>query len=103
MLLGVALLLGALLLAEIADRLEELALRPAPTGWLAFVTPLLALTGIVLAGSSTMAADLALLLAIILVADRWRRTGGARPWMIVTPGTVLLMLMLAMRRRQPRR
>lgn len=92
---GFALLLGALLLAEIADRLDELALRPPPMGVLAFVTPLLALIGIVLAGSSTLAADLALLLSIMLVADRWRRTGNARPWMIVTPGTVLLLLIVA--------
>jgi len=81
-----------LLLAEMADRLDELALRPPPMGLLAFVTPVLALVGIVLAGSSTLAADLALLLGIMLVADRWRRTGNARPWMIVTPGTVLVLL-----------
>lgn len=92
---GFGLLLVALLLAEMADRLDELALRSPPMGWLAFATPLLVLLGIVRGGSSTMALDLALLLGILLVADRWRRTGHARPWMIVTPGTVLPLLIVA--------
>ena len=92
---GFGLLLLALLLAEVADRLDELALRGPPMGWLAFATPLLALLGIVRGGSSAMALDLALLLGIMLVADRWRRTGRARPWMIVTPGTVLPLLIVA--------
>lgn len=92
---GFCLLLLSLLLAEVADRLDELALRSPPTNGLAFAAPVLALLGMVLAGGSTMAADLALLLGIMLVADRWRRTGHARPWMIVTPGTVLPLLIIA--------
>ncbi len=89
-----ALLLVALLLAETADRLDELALRAPPRKWLAFVTPLMALAALIVAGSSTEAMDLALLLGIIMVADRWRLTGHARPWMILTPGTALLLLIL---------
>lgn len=95
LLTGFALLLVALLMAQVADRLEELALRPPPMGWFAFVTPLLALIGIVLAGGTPLAVDLALLLGIMVVADRWHRTGGARPWMIVTPATILLLLFVA--------
>ncbi|MBH1999064.1 MAG: hypothetical protein I8H96_07960 [Sphingomonadaceae bacterium] len=92
---GFCLLLVALLLAQVADRLEELALRPRPMGWFAFVTPVIASIGILLAGGTPLAVDLALLLAIVAVADRWQRTGGARPWMIVTPATMLLLLLVA--------
>ncbi|WP_298395889.1 hypothetical protein [Sphingobium sp.] len=95
MLTGFGVLIGALLLAETADRLDELALRPPPLGWVAFVTPGFALIGMALAGASAIAAYLALLLAVILVADRWRRTGAARPWMIATPGTALILLLIA--------
>lgn len=92
---GLCLLLIALLLAEISDRLDEMALRAPPMGWFAFGAPVAALIGIVLAGSTTLAADLALLLTIMMVADRWRRTGQARPWMIFTPATALLILIPA--------
>ena len=92
---GFCLALVALMLAEISDRLDELALRPPPSGWLAFLTPGLALLGMILAAATPLAVDLALMLAILLVADRWRRSGGARPWMIFTPGTVLLLLIVA--------
>lgn len=92
---GFCLALVALLLAEISDRLDELALRPPPAGWLAFLTPGLALLAMILAAATPLAVDLALILAILLVADRWRRTGDARPWMILTPGTVLLLLIVA--------
>ncbi|OHD02528.1 MAG: hypothetical protein A3H25_13630 [Sphingomonadales bacterium RIFCSPLOWO2_12_FULL_63_15] len=89
---GFCLLLIALLLAELADRLDAMALRPPPAGALAFATPILALVGIVLAGRSPLAVDLALLLAIILVADRQGRSGEARPWMIFTPASALLLM-----------
>jgi hypothetical protein len=92
---GFCLALVALLLAEISDRLDELALRPPPAGWLAFLTPGLALLAMILAAATPLAVDLALILAILLVADRWRRTGDARPWMILTPGTVLFLLIVA--------
>ena len=89
---GFCMLLIALLLAELADRLDAMALRPPPAGVLAFATPVLALIGIVLAGRSPLAVDLALLLAIILVADRQGRSGEARPWMIFTPASALLLM-----------
>jgi len=84
----------ALGLAEVADRLDELALRSPPTGWTAFVVPFFAVGGISLAGESVLATCLALLLAIVQFADRWRRTAGARPWMIVTPATAVFLLLL---------
>ena len=92
---GFCLLLVALLLSEISDRLADLSLRAPLTGWFAFGASVAVLVGIVLAGGTTLAADLALMLAIIMVADRWKRTGTARPWMIFTPGTALLLLILS--------
>lgn len=91
---GFLLMMGALFLSEISDRLGDLALRAPLMNWLAFCAPVLVLAGMVFAGGTTMAADLALLLGIIMVADRWGRTGAARPWMIFTPGTALLLLIL---------
>lgn len=91
---GFVLLLLALLLVETADRLDELALRAPPSGWLAFVAPMAVLAALVIAAGTTQAMDLILLLAITMVADRWRLTGHAKPWMIVTPGTILLLLLL---------
>lgn len=93
---GLSLLLLALLLAELADRLDEMALRRPPSGWIAFLAPGLALIGVMLSGSGMVPNYLALLLGIITVADRWRRTGAARPWMIFTPGTALLVLLAAL-------
>lgn len=90
---GFVLLLLALLVAEVADRVDELALRRPPDGWLAFAVPGLALVGMVLGGASAVAVDLALLTGILMVATRWQRAGGAAPWMILTPGTVLLLLL----------
>lgn len=89
---GFCLALLALMLAEVADRLDEMALRQPSTGWTAFVTPGFALVGMALASSAGTAIYLVLLLAILMVADRWRRTGNARSWMIMTPGTALVLL-----------
>ena len=93
--IGFCLLLFALLLSEVSDRLDELALRSPPSGWIAFITPFFALLGLVMASGSITASYLALILAILLVADRWQRTGGARAWMIFTPGSALLLLFAA--------
>jgi len=93
--IGFGLLLFALLLSEVSDRLDELALRSPPLGWIAFITPFFALLGLVMASGSITASYLALMLAILLVADRWQRTGGARAWMIFTPGSALLLLFAA--------
>ena len=92
---GFCLLLASLLLAETADRLDEMALRPLPVGWIAFIVPAFVLGGIALAGEGTIATYLALLLAIIQMADRWQKAGPARPWMIFTPASALLPLLLA--------
>ncbi len=91
---GFLLLFLALGLAEIADRLDELALRAPPAGWTAFVVPFFAVGGISLAGGSVLATCLALLLAIIQFADRWQRTAGARAWMIFTPASAVVLLLL---------
>src|SRR5690606_25879301 len=94
--IGFCLLLFALLLSEVSDRLDELALRSPPSGWVAFITPFFALLGLAIAGGSITATYLALMLAILLVADRWHRTNGARAWMIFTPGSALLLLLAAL-------
>ena len=91
---GFCLLLLALLLAEIADRLDELALRSPPAGWVGFLTPFLAVGGISLAGGSQIATFLALLLAVVQLAERKQKTGAARPWMIFTPASALLVLLV---------
>lgn len=91
---GICLLLLALLLAEVADRLDELALRPPPMGWAAFLVPSFAAGGISLAGTSVLATCLALLLLIVQLAERWQRTGSVRPWMVFTPASALLVLLV---------
>jgi len=91
---GFLILLLALGLAEIADRLDELALRSPPTAWTAFIVPFFAVGGISLVGESVLATCLALLLAIVQLADRWRKTGGARHWMIFTPASAVFLLLL---------
>lgn len=94
--IGFCLLLFALLLSEVSDRLDELALRSPPSGWIAFVTPSFALLGLAIAGSSATATYLALMLAILLLAGRWHRTGGVRAWAIFTPGSALLLLLVGL-------
>src|SRR3546814_5299391 len=72
-----------------------MALRPLPMGWLAFFAPAFALGGIALAGGGTTATYLALMLAIVQMADRWQKAGPLRPWMIFTPASALIPLLLA--------
>ena len=91
---GFFLMLVAILLCDSADRLDELALRPPPRGWTAFVAPALALIGIALAGESAVAFDLAMLVLLLTLAVRWRRLGGAMPWMVFTPATLLVLLII---------
>ncbi len=91
---GLLVALLALLASELADRLDHLALRPSSDGWLSFATPGLVLAGIALAGSTAVTVHLALLLGIIAVAERWQRTGAARPWMIFSLATALLLLLV---------
>ena len=91
---GFFLMLVAILLCDSADRLDELALRPPPRGWTAFVAPALALIGIALAGDSAVAFDLALLVMLLTLAVRWRRLGGVMPWMVLTPATLLVLLII---------
>ncbi|WP_327753511.1 hypothetical protein VVT58_07685 [Sphingobium sp. SJ10-10] len=90
---GFCLLLLSLLMAETADRLDEMALRPLPMGWTAFVAPAFAVCGIALAAQGATPLYLALLLAIIQLADRGQKVGAARPWTIFTPASALLPLL----------
>lgn len=92
---GLCLLLFALLLAEVADRLDELALRQPPMGWMGFVAHGFALVGIALAGGTMAAFHLALLLGVAQLADRWGRSGQGARWMVFTPGSALLLLGIA--------
>jgi hypothetical protein len=92
---GFALLLLALLLGEVADRLDEIALRAPPGGIIGFVTPMVALAGIALAGGTMLALYAALLLAVLLVAARRGRVGKLPGWQIATPGSALLPMLAA--------
>lgn len=92
---GLCLLLLALMLGEVADRLDELALRQPPMGWMGFVAPLFVLAGIMLAGGTMGAFHLALLLAVTQIADRWGRAGQRPRWMVFTPGSALVLLGIA--------
>lgn len=91
---GFCLLLAALIMVRLGDRLDQLALRQPPSGWLAFAVPGLTLAGIVLALDKAIAFDLALLLGILVAATRWGRTGAAKAWMILTPAAALILLIL---------
>lgn len=92
---GLLLLLSSLVLHLAADRLEEMALRGRPTGIIAFAVPILVLIGIGLVDGGLLALYLVLLLGIVTVAIRWRRTGHVRPWMLFTPGSAALLLLIA--------
>ncbi len=92
---GFLLLLAALTIGLIADRLDELALRQPAKSWPALVTPLIAIAGIGLAGGTVSSLYLMLLLGVLLLADSGGRTGFARPWMVFTPGSALVVLLLA--------
>jgi hypothetical protein len=92
---GLALFLGALLLNAVADRLDALALRRRPAGWPGLLTPAFALLGVALGGASTTALHLMLLLAVLLLADRGERTARLKPWMVMTPGSAVLLLLIA--------
>ena len=72
-----------------------LTLRPRNDGWTAMATPVMAAAGMALADGGWGGVQLALLLGVILIADRLGRTGAARPWMIFTPGSALIFLLLA--------
>ncbi|MEJ7925340.1 hypothetical protein WG908_01055 [Sphingobium sp. AN641] len=90
---GLLLMVVALLLGLVADRLDELALRARSDGWVALVAPALALVGIGLVGDALPAFYLVLLLGLIMVADRWRRVTGTRPWMIFTPASAVILML----------
>ena len=92
---GLLMLIVALMLGLTADRLDMLTLRPRNDGWTAMATPVMAAAGMALADGGWGGVQLALLLGVILIADRLGRTGAARPWMIFTPGSALIFLLLA--------
>jgi hypothetical protein len=92
---GLLLLLVSLVLHLAADRLEEMALRTRPMGIIAFAVPALVLIGIGLADGGFSALYLIALLGIVTVAIRWGRTGQVPPWMLFTPGSAALLLLVA--------
>lgn len=92
---GLLLLLVSLVLHLAADRLEEMALRTRPMGIIAFAVPALVLIGIGLVDGGFSALYLILLLGIVTVAIRWGRTGQVPPWMLFTPGSAALLLLVA--------
>lgn len=92
---GLLLMMVALLFGLVADRLDALALRARLDGWMAFFAPALALVGIGFVGDTLPALYLVLLLGLIMVADRWRRVPGTRPWMIFTPASAAIVMLVA--------
>lgn len=92
---GLLVLLLSLVLHLAADRLEEMALRVRPTGTIAFAVPALVLIGVGLVDGGLSALYLILSLGIVTVAIRWRRTGQVQPWMLFTPGSAALLLLVA--------
>lgn len=92
---GLLILLLSLVLHLAADRLEEMALRARATGTIAFAVPAFVTVGIGLVDGSITALYLVLLLGIVTVAIRWGRAGQARPWLLFTPGSAALLLLVA--------
>jgi hypothetical protein len=92
---GLSLLLLSLILHLAADRLEEMALRVRQAGVVAFVVPALTLIGIGLVDGGFSVIYLILLLGIVTIAVRWGRVEHARPWMLFTPGSAALLLLIA--------
>lgn len=92
---GFATLFAALLGLAIADRLDQLALRPRARGWGALTTPALALVGLVLAAPGVQAIGLALLLGILVMAGRGGRAAHVRPWMVMSLSGATLLLCIA--------
>ncbi|MET0249320.1 MAG: hypothetical protein ABW164_06285 [Sphingobium sp.] len=94
--IGFVVLVVALLALAVADRLDQLALRPPARGWGALTTPALALAAIWRASPGTQTTGLVLLLGILLLAVRRGRTAQVRPWMVLSlSGTALLLCLAA--------
>lgn len=96
---GMLLMLTSILASLTADRLGEMARRGPDDGWLALAPYALVLLGIVVVGNaaapSLAGLPLAMLLGIVTLAVRWRRTGDIAPWALFTPATAVLFLILA--------
>lgn len=95
---GMLLMLCGLTASLTSDRLGQLARRAQDDGWMALMPGLIVLLGVVMLGDEAGARMdgiyLALLLGIVLLAVRWRRTGGIKPWMVFTPGSALILLIV---------
>lgn len=96
---GMLLMLCGIVASLTADRLGQLARRGQDDGWVAIGPNAVVLAGIIVLGNAAPGAfaglPLALLLGIIILAVRWRRTGGIAPWALFTPATALLLLIVA--------
>lgn len=95
---GMFLMLCGLTASLTSDRLDQLALRSQDDGWLALLPGIIVLLGVItLGGEAGVQAEgiyLALLLGIVLLAVRRRRTTDMKAWAIFTPGSALLILMI---------
>ncbi|MGK2909584.1 MAG: hypothetical protein ACSLE1_07265 [Sphingobium sp.] len=96
--LGMLLMLCGLIASLTSDRLGQLARRTQDDGWVALAPSLIVLLGFVVLGSEADAQMdglyLASLVGVILLAVRWRRTGGVKPWALFTPGSALIVMMI---------
>ena len=96
---AILLMLGGLILSLTSDRLGLLARRSHDTGWAALAPGIIALIGFTVIGSEAGALMdglyLSLLVGVILLAVRWRRTSLAKPWALFTPGSALLVALVA--------
>ncbi|AUW58461.1 hypothetical protein C1T17_10450 [Sphingobium sp. SCG-1] len=97
-LFGMLLMLCGLTTSLTSDRLGQLARRAQDDGWMALMPGLIVLLGVIMLGDEAGARMdgiyLALLLGIVLLAVRWRRTGGIKPWALFTPGSALILLII---------
>jgi hypothetical protein len=97
-LFGILLMLCGLTASLTSDRLGELARHSQDDGWVALMPSLIVLLGVIVlgdeAGVRMEGIYLALLLGIVLLAVRWRRTSGQKWWMLFTPGSALILIFL---------
>ena len=95
---GMLLMLCGLTASLTSDRLSVLARRAQEDGWVALAPSLIVLLGIFVVGDEAGARGeglyLALLVGIVLLAVRWRKTSGQKAWLLFTPGSALILIIL---------
>lgn len=95
---GMLLMLCGLIASLASDRLEQLARQTQDDGWMALSPSLIVLLGFIVLGSEASAQMdglyLALLVSMVLLAVRWRRTAGVKQWALFTPGSALIVMVI---------